>query len=149
MRGILIHWVTVTAALGVAAYYLDGLHVDNVQALLLGGVALGLVNAIVRPVLKFLTFPLTMASLGLFLLVVNGFAFVLATWFVEGLSVENFWWAIGAWLVVSVVSWVLSLITRMGEGVAKQVRRRSDSSTRRRRAAVVDELDDEDPGTGA
>jgi len=71
---------------------------------------LGLVNAIIRPILLFLTLPLTFLTLGLFILVVNGIAFNLAAALVPGFHVAGLWAGILAALVVSVVSWLIGLV---------------------------------------
>ena len=72
------------------------------------GVILGFVNAIVRPVLFFLTLPLTLITLGLFIFVLNAICFALTAWLVPGFSVDGFWWAIFGALLVSIVSWILN-----------------------------------------
>ena len=74
---------------------------------------LGLVNAIVRPILLLVTLPLTIVTLGLFYFVVNGLAFNLAAALVPGFHVANLWAGILAAIVVSIVSWLISLITGM------------------------------------
>jgi putative membrane protein len=74
-------------------------------------VVLGLVNAIVRPILVVLTLPLTVLTLGLFYFVINGLAFNLAAWLVPDFNVAGLWAGILAALVVSVVSWVISWFT--------------------------------------
>ena len=76
--GFLVHWAIVAAALWVAAYFVSGVVVRSVPALLIAALVLGLVNALVRPVLTILTLPITILTLGLFYLVVNGAAFALA-----------------------------------------------------------------------
>lgn len=82
------------------------------------GVALifALVNTIVGTVLKVLTFPLYLLTLGLFSLVVNGFLLWLTSWITEfwnwGLRVGDFWWAVVAALVISLINWVFGLILR-------------------------------------
>jgi putative membrane protein len=83
---------------------LPGVHVDSAAALLVGSLVLGFVNAVVRPALTVLTFPLTVLTLGLFYLVVNGLAFGLAAWMVPGFTVGGFGWAVLGALVVSVLS---------------------------------------------
>ncbi len=108
MRTLLLRLFIVTAALGVATWVLPGVHIDSLPALLVGGVVLSLVNAWVRPVLVFFTFPVTVLTLGLFLLAVNGLAFGLAAWLVPGFSVAGFFWAIVGSIVVSVISLFLS-----------------------------------------
>lgn len=126
MRRFLIHWLVVTIALAVTASLLPGVEVDSLSSLVVGGLALGFVNAIVRPILRILTFPLTVMTLGLSLLLVNGAAFALAARWVEGMSVDNFLWAIGASVVVSLISGVLSVI---GNAAGSD---RGGSSTRNR-----------------
>jgi len=102
------HWVTTAIALGVAAWILPGIRVTSLPALAVAAFVLGFVNAIVRPVLVLLTLPLTVLTLGLFYLVVNGLAFGLAAALVPGFTVASFGWAIGGALVVSIASWAMS-----------------------------------------
>jgi putative membrane protein len=79
-------------------------------ALLVGGLAIGLVNALVRPVLALLSLPITLLTLGLFLFVVNGVAFGLAAFVTPGFTVSGLWQAILGAFLVSVVSWILGAI---------------------------------------
>ena len=106
----LIHWLVVTIALAVTAWLLPGVHVTSLMALLVGGLVLGFVNAIVRPVLQLLSLPITLLTLGLFLLVVNGVAFGLAAWLTPGFGVSGLWQAILGSLLVSIVSWILGAV---------------------------------------
>jgi putative membrane protein len=108
MGRFLLHWGVVTLALGVAAWLLPGVRIDSWPALLLGGLVLGLVNAVVRPVLAFLTFPITLITLGLFILVVNAVAFSIAAALTPGFEVTSLGQAILGALVTSVVSWLLA-----------------------------------------
>jgi putative membrane protein len=103
----LLHWAIVAAALWVAAYLIPGVVVRSVPALLIAALVLGLVNALVRPVLTILTLPITILTLGLFYLVVNGVAFALTAALVPGFDLAGFGSAILGALVVSLVSWVL------------------------------------------
>ena len=80
MSQLLVHWFVVTIALATAVWLLPGVQVDSLQALLIGSLVLGLVNASVRPVMVWATFPLTLVTLGLFYFVVNAGAFALAAW---------------------------------------------------------------------
>ena len=80
----------------------------TVATALLAGVILGFVNAIVRPVLFFLTLPLTLLTLGLFIFVLNAICFALTAWLVPGFSVDGFFSALVGALLVSVVSWILN-----------------------------------------
>ena len=78
MGRFLAHWLTTAAGLGVCSWILPGVHVRSIPALLVAGLVLGFVNAIIKPVLFVLTLPITILTLGLFYLVVNGTAFGLA-----------------------------------------------------------------------
>ena len=91
-------------ALGAAAWILPGVSVTSMPALLVAALTLGLVNAVVKPVLVLLTLPITIVTLGLFYFVVNGTAFALAAWIVPGFSVRSFGWAMAGALVVGIVS---------------------------------------------
>ncbi|MEM6926357.1 MAG: phage holin family protein [Myxococcota bacterium] len=105
---LLLRWLVMAIALGVTAYLLPGIRVEDPTALVVGSAVLGLVNATVRPVLKVLTFPITILTLGIFLLVVNGLSFMLAAWFVSGFEVNGLGWAMLGAVGVSIVSWMLS-----------------------------------------
>jgi putative membrane protein len=110
----LLHWLITAVALYVAAQVLAGVSVASWTSLAIGALLIGLVNAFVRPVLTILTLPITILTLGLFYLVVNGLAFALAAWFVPGFNVASFGSAILGALVVSIVSWLLGLVLARG-----------------------------------
>ena len=95
-------------AIIIAAWLLPGIHITGTIPALVAGVILGFVNAIVRPVIFFLTLPLTLLTLGLFIFVVNAICFGLTAWLVPGFSVDGFLWALVGALLVSVVSWILN-----------------------------------------
>ena len=100
-----------TLALLVAAYLLrPGIQLDGLASALVAALLLGLVNAIVRPILVVLTFPITLLTLGLFLLVLNAFCLWLVSVFVPGFHVAGFWPAFWGALIVSVVSWILTAL---------------------------------------
>jgi putative membrane protein len=107
----LIHWLIVAAALWVTTSIVPGVTVASYTTLALAALVLGLVNALVRPVLLIVTLPLTIITLGLFYLVVNGLAFGLAAALVPGFEVASFGAAVIGALVVSVVSWAISLFS--------------------------------------
>ncbi|MBM4197049.1 MAG: phage holin family protein [Gammaproteobacteria bacterium] len=100
------------AALGLwlATELIDGLRFDGPASLVLAAVLLGLVNAVVRPLIVILTLPLTILTLGLFLLVVNGICLALVAGLLPGFSVDAFRDACLGAIVVSLVSWVGSWI---------------------------------------
>ena len=107
----LVHTVVVGVALWVATNVVPGVHVSGWLSLAIAAVVLGLVNAAVRPILLILTLPITILTLGLFYFVVNGLAFGLAAALVPGFTVDGLWHAILGAIVVSLVSWVIGLIT--------------------------------------
>jgi putative membrane protein len=106
----LVHWLIVGVALWVTASIVPGVTVSSYTTLALAALVLGLVNALVRPVLVLVTLPLTIVTLGLFYLVVNGLAFGLAAWLVPGFEVSSFGTAVLGALVVGLVSWGIGLL---------------------------------------
>ena len=107
--GALVRLVITAIAVVVAAYLLpDRLQVGDIGSVLLFAFVLGVLNALLKPVLLLLTMPINLLTLGLFTLVVNGIVFWLATQFPMGVRVSDFVGAILAALVVSVVSFILS-----------------------------------------
>jgi putative membrane protein len=95
-------------AIIAAAWLLPGLELTGPGAALAAGVLLGLVNALVRPVLFILTLPLTLVTLGLFIFVLNALCLALVAALVPGFSIAGFWWAVAGALLVSIVSWILN-----------------------------------------
>ncbi len=118
----LLHWLAVALALALAAWLLPGVHVASWGALALGSLVVGLVNALVRPVLTLLTLPLTILTLGLFYLVVNGVAFGLAAWIVPGFQVDSAGAAVLGALITSVVSGVIGRVLHVDWRPAAQPR---------------------------
>jgi len=112
MKELLVKWVVNSTALLVAAHVVSGVTLDNWRAVFLAALVLGLLNAFLRPVLIFLTLPVTVLSLGLFTLVINGFLFYLAAHLVGGFHVSGFWQAFVAAFVFSLVSFLLNLFLR-------------------------------------
>ena len=107
MRLILL-WILNAVALLAVAYVMPSIHVASFGAALLAALVLGLVNAVLRPLLLLLTLPITLLSLGLFIFVLNGLMFWLAGSLIEGFVVGSFWSAVFGSLLYSFVSWVLS-----------------------------------------
>lgn len=93
-------------AIVLSGSIVPGIAVNGLLPALGAGAALGLVNAVIRPVLLILTLPITLLTLGLFIFVLNGLCFWLVSSFVPGFHVAGFWPAMGGALLVSVVSWV-------------------------------------------
>src|SRR5208337_4637768 len=107
---ILLKWLLMTVAIMFTAYLLPGVSVQSVGTALLTALVLGLINAVLRPILLVLTFPLTIITLGLFIFILNGLLVLLTSAIVHGFSVVNIWWAILFSMVFSVVSFVLQQI---------------------------------------
>ncbi len=112
MSRFLTHWLTTAIALAVTGWVLPGVDVTSIPALLVAALVLGFVNAIVRPILLLLTLPITLLTLGLFYLVVNGVAFGLAAWLVPGFTVSSLGWAMVGAFVVGLVSWFIGSFGR-------------------------------------
>ena len=96
------------AALGLwlATEWVSGISVSTATTLIIAALLLGVVNAIVRPIVVILTLPFTLVTLGLFLLVVNAAMLGLVALMLPGFKIAGFWTAIGAALIVSIVSWI-------------------------------------------
>lgn len=105
--GILIHWLISTLAIIVAAYLLPGVSVDTFLTALVLAVVLGLINAIVKPVLFVITLPINVLTLGLFTLVLNALLIMLADSVTPGFSVDSFWWALIFSLLLSLINGLL------------------------------------------
>lgn len=108
MTGFLLRVAIVALGLWLATYLLPGLHFDGPGYLLAAALLLGLVNAIVRPIAVVLTLPLTLVTLGLFLLVINAAMLGLVALLLAGFSISGFWTAVGGALIVSLTGWVAS-----------------------------------------
>ena len=112
MTSFLTHWLTTALALGVTSWVLAGVEVRSLAALAVAALMLGFVNAVVKPVLVLLTLPITVLTLGLFYLVVNGVAFWLAAAVVPGFDVRSLAWAMLGAFLVGLVSWFVGSFTR-------------------------------------
>jgi putative membrane protein len=118
MNSFLIRWAINTLALYAAIVIVPGIHPESTRwfALLILGLIFGLLNAVLRPILKLLTCPLIMFTLGFFVLILNTFLFVLTgqlgSKFHIGFTVDNFWAAFLGALVTSVVSFFLTLLLK-------------------------------------
>ena len=100
--------ISMVAILIVSYLFPKMIRVDGFLAALVAAFLLGIVNAILRPVLVFLTFPITLVTLGLFLLIINGLMLWLVSALVRGFHVSGFWGAVFGSILISLVSWVFS-----------------------------------------
>ncbi len=112
MGGFLLHAVVLAVAIWVTAQVVSGVTVASWGALAIAALVLAIVNAIVRPILVILTLPITVLTLGLFYLVINGVAFGLAAALVPGFQVASWTAAILGALLTSLVSWFLGIFVR-------------------------------------
>lgn len=108
MRGFLLRLVIVALGLLVASAIVPGVEVEGGWSLLVAALLLGIVNAVVRPVAIILTLPLTILTLGLFLLIINAAMLSLVAWMLDGLVVTGFWPAFFGAIVVSITGWLAS-----------------------------------------
>jgi putative membrane protein len=95
-------------SIGVASYFVPGIHIDGLMTLLIAAFLFGILNAIIRPILVILTLPITIITLGLFLFVVNALIFAMVAWILPGFSISSFGAAIIGWLIVTLTSWIVT-----------------------------------------
>ncbi|MCC5899287.1 MAG: phage holin family protein [Phormidium sp. GEM2.Bin31] len=107
MPQFIVTWLMTALALVVTAYIVPGIELDGFNAALIAAIILGLVNAVVRPLLILLTLPITIVTLGLFLLVINALSIQLVAALTSGFTVNGLWWAIIGSIVLSFVSSIL------------------------------------------
>jgi putative membrane protein len=103
---LIAKWFISALALLGADYLIDGISVDGFYIALVVALFLGLLNAIIRPILVVLTLPVTVVTLGLFIFVINGFLFWFLSTFIKGFHVDGLLAGIGGAIVVSVFSWI-------------------------------------------
>ena len=108
MLGIVLRTLITGLGIWLATYLVPGVSAASSGALIWAAIALGLINAFVRPALVLLTLPFTILTLGLFLLLLNAAMLNLAGWFVEGFDVVGFWGSVFGAIVVSLVSGLCS-----------------------------------------
>ena len=112
MPGILIRWLTTTAAIVATAYLLDGIHVSGFFSAVFAAAVLGILNAFFRPIALLLTLPINILSLGLFTFIINALMLKMASGLIPGFNVYGFWTAIFGSLLISVISWLLNSFIR-------------------------------------
>lgn len=110
---ILINWFVSGIAVFTASYLLPGVHVDSFYTALIVALVLGIINAFIKPILFFLTLPITLLTLGIFALILNALMISLTDLLVSGFEIKSFWWAL-------LFSIVLSIITSFLNSLAKE-----------------------------
>ena len=122
MRGFLYRLVITALGLWAATTIVPGVTIVGVGTLVLAALLLGIVNAIIRPIILILTLPLTVLTLGLFILVVNGISLALVAWLVSGFHVDGLFSATLGAIIVSLVSWAASAFVG-GSGRIERIHR--------------------------
>lgn len=110
MRGLVIRWLVSAAALYLTSLVVRGIEVQGIGSLIFAAATIGILNAVVRPLILLLTLPLNILTLGLFTLVVNAFMLKLASEVVRGFEVHGFWPALGGWLLLSFFTFLINLV---------------------------------------
>ena len=108
MKGILVRWLFLTAAIIVASYLLDGIQVKGFFSAFFAAAILGVLNAFFRPILIILTLPINILTLGLFTFIINALLLKMASGVISGFDVRGFWAAVFGSVVISIVSWALN-----------------------------------------
>ena len=110
VTGFLVHWLVLAVALFLTTRLVGGVQVSSYTTLAVAALVIGFVNALVKPILVILSLPLTIVTLGLFYLVVNGVCLMLAAAIVPGFTVSSWGSAILGALVLSIIGWLLNLV---------------------------------------
>lgn len=115
MNGVIIRWLTLTGAIIVTSYLLDGIQVSGFFSALFAAAILGILNAFFRPIALLLTLPINIMTLGFFTFLINAFMLKMASGVIPGFDVYGFWSAVFGSLLISLVSWLLnSFINEQG-----------------------------------
>lgn len=107
---ILLNWLISALSVMLVAYVVPGFEVENFFTALLVALVLGLVNALIRPILVILTLPITIVTMGLFLLVINGLLLMLVSAVIPGFTVAGFGTAILGSVVLALIGWAINLV---------------------------------------
>jgi putative membrane protein len=127
MRLFIASWFVNSLALYLVARFLPGIRIQNLLpsdggfitqqgliSVLLGGLIIGVFNAILFPILNFLSLPLRLLTLGLFSFIVSGTVFALASLFIPGMHIAGFWWAVGGSMLFGFLNSLMSGILGIG-----------------------------------
>ncbi len=109
---LILRWIISAATLLLIAQYIEGITVNGFYAALITALVLGLVNAIIRPVVVFFTLPINIITLGLFTFIINGVLFWFVATIVENFEVSGFWPAFWGALILTLVSWFANLFLK-------------------------------------
>lgn len=109
---LLLRWLVSAGALMLIAYYLPGVKVDGFYTALIAALVLGLLNAIIRPIIHVFALPITILTLGLFSFVINALIIWLTSTMVKGFFIDGFWTALLAALIMWVVGWLANILLK-------------------------------------
>lgn len=107
---LLLRWLISAGILLLIAYVVPGIHLASFYTALIAALILGLINAIIKPIISLLALPVTLLTLGLFSLVINALMFYLASTVVKGFVVTGFWPAFWGSIIMAIGSWFSSSI---------------------------------------
>ncbi len=104
---ILLNWIISTFSIIIAAYLIPAVHIQDLRSALLAALVLGIINAIIRPILILLTLPITILTLGLFTFVINALIILFTSSLIHGFQVHGFWWALLFSIILSIINTIL------------------------------------------
>lgn len=110
MHGLLVRWAISAVALGLTSLVVRGIEVHGVWSLVFAALTIGILNAVIRPVLLILTLPINVLTLGLFTIVINATMLKLASDVVRGFEVHGFWSAVGGTLLMSLFTFFINVL---------------------------------------
>jgi putative membrane protein len=108
MRGVLLRWLVLTAAVLIASRLLDGIYVTGLFPAFMAAATLGILNAFLRPLLILLTLPINIMTLGLFTFLINALMLKIVSEIIPGFYVYGFWTAVFGALIIGAVSWLMN-----------------------------------------
>lgn len=125
MQGLFIRWLILTVAIVICAYIIEGIYVSGFLSAILAAAFLGILNALLRPLLLLITLPINILTLGLFTFVINAVLLLMVSGVITGLEIRSFWSALGGALIISLISWVLlSFVSDRGRVEYIELRKR-------------------------
>jgi putative membrane protein len=113
--GFIVKLLLSSIAVFITSYLLPGVNIDSLYTAIIVAIVLALLNAIVKPILIILTIPITIVTLGLFLLVINAAIILIAESFIDGFHVDGFWWALAFSLIISFINSVFDSLSKEKE----------------------------------
>jgi putative membrane protein len=120
---LLIRWAINTIAIVGAAYVLPAVTLASWKSALVAGLLLSILNTLVRPIFRVLTLPINVATLGLFVVVINGVILMILDWLMAGLNIDGFLWTVVAALIIAVITTVINILVGDDQRSAKRPRR--------------------------